>query len=85
MTINEVIEDLTVIEALETVDGSEYCNNVKASTLKSAITFLRKYRNLANMIITKENYYLQDREGTRKKIALALLRALKESVDNDNK
>ena len=61
MTINEVIEDLTVIEALETVDGSEYCNNVKASTLKSAVKFLRKYRNLANMIITKENYYTKDK------------------------
>ena len=84
MTINEVIEDLTVIEALETVDGSEYCNNVKASTIKSAVNFLRKYRNLANMIITKENYYLQAREGVRKQNALALLRALKESVDNDN-
>lgn len=83
MTINEVIEDLTVIEALETVDGSDYCNNVKASTLKSAVKFLRKYRNIANMIITKENYYLQDREGVRKRVALALLRSLKESVDND--
>lgn len=82
MTINDVIEELSNEITIEEYDSNEICTNLKVSTLKSALIFLRRYRILTTSIMSCENKALLERDSISKSARLSLIKFLKEEMEN---